>query len=207
MVWQIIPLAGYLLLESCVSNCLEEVRFRYVCNSNPSEQTTLNQILRPTIPHLLSDWPLSSRSQVRNNLRYLIVTHHCKLLFSHGNVFVTLASRLPVRECAVQSQTVSLSRITSIPRWTFAWQAQVILPTGSAAFPSTALHSGQHLLQVLYLQLPHPSVNTASLERSAIFTAWMTGSGEMAWMAPITMTYLPVKTAAGGQLFSDNRFK
>lgn len=49
--------------------------------------------------------------------------------------------------------------------------------------------------------------SAASSERSAIFTARMTGSGETAWMTPITMTYLPVETAAGGQLFSDNRFK
>lgn len=47
----------------------------------------------------------------------------------------------------------------------------------------------------------------ASSERSAIFTARMTGSGEMAWMTPITMTYLPVTTAAGGQLLSDKRLK
>lgn len=35
----------------------------------------------------------------------------------------------------------------------------------------------------------------------------MTGSGETAWMTPITMTYLPVKSAAGGRLFGDNRLK
>lgn len=46
--------------------------------------------------------------------------------------------------------------------------------------------------------------SAASSERSAIFTARMTGSGETAWMTPITMTYLPVTTGAGGQLFTDN---
>ena len=50
--------------------------------------------------------------------------------------------------------------------------------------------------------------SAASSERSAIFTARMTGSGETAWMTPITMTYLPAgAAAAGGQLLSDSRFK
>lgn len=48
--------------------------------------------------------------------------------------------------------------------------------------------------------------SAASAERSAIFTARMTGSGETAWMTPITMTYLPVTIGAGGLLFSDNGF-
>lgn len=30
----------------------------------------------------------------------------------------------------------------------------------------------------------------------------MSGSGEAAWTTPITMTYLPVNTAADGRLFS-----
>lgn len=49
--------------------------------------------------------------------------------------------------------------------------------------------------------------SAASSERSAIFTARMTGSGERAWMTPITMTYLPATAGAGGQLLSDDGFK
>lgn len=126
-----------------------------MCNSTSLEQTTFHEILRP--PTLLQffskDWPLSSRSQERNNLNYFIFTHHCKY---HFLVEMPLSLLRPA------------SLITSVPHRSFSVknrfntrmdrQTQVVLQPGKAAFPSTALHSGQHLLQVFYLQLPHPSV-------------------------------------------------
>ena len=109
-------------------------------------------------------WP-PLRRQMWKNVSYLSITLHS---LWHVWVFVTLASYLTVRSptsskirCPVLWSSFTICQ-ESLRRCTPGW-TQMTAAGRPATSQAASLHSGQHLLQVLHLQLPHPSVKRGEL--------------------------------------------